>query len=188
MDLSLIAAELGLAEDSDDAVVIAALRSARSAVERSELDGEELERLRADSKAKTKLEERVRVIEAAARSDKVKRMLDDGVRAGKVMPSEKPMLVKLFAQKPDELFELIASRPEHVFRTAAIGVDSANELDESLYGVAEEFESKEADGGIDPESAKLHLQARHILAEQGKHNPTEGEYFQALQIAGENRR
>jgi hypothetical protein len=88
---------------------------------------------------------------------------------------------------PDGLFELLASRAEHVFRMTAIGADGGDSgLDESLYGVAKEFESKEADGGIDPESAKLHLQAQHILAEQGKRNPTEAEYFEAVKIAAEH--
>lgn len=185
MDLSLIAEELGLSDDADDATVIAALREARQTIENGRLTADELSTLRTDQKERAKLEERVKVIEAERRNDRVKRMLEDGVRAGKVIPAEKPILFKQFNTNPDALAELIASRPDHVFSVRAVGSAGSDALDVSLYGVADEFSDKDGDE-IDAESGRLHLRALHVLAEQGKRGRyTESEYAAALEIAGE---
>lgn len=181
----LIAA-LDLPADADEADVLAATRRTATAANRlGELEPE-VEQLRTRAATATKLEGRVKALEAERRMDRVDSILADGVRTGRVVPAEKKALAKQFADNPDGLAELISARPEHMFALNARGSNVDLEEGDDIVSVRAKFDSDEADG-VDTESARLHVRAEQILREQGKSIYTDTEYEKALALASESR-
>lgn len=179
--LAAVRDALGLDSNADEAAVIVAARAAQEAAVRLENADDELATLRGADAERTKLQGRVKALEDERLAEKTKRILTEGVRAGKVLPAEKAVLSKQFATNPDGLLEILDTRPEGSYReygTSAGGADDS----ESVRAVRQEFSSAEADG-VDTESAILHARAKQILAEQGKRKPTESEYADALELA-----
>lgn len=172
---------LGLPADADEAAVIVAARAAREASDRVDPLDDELETLRATAAENHSLTERVKALEAERVQEKVKRVLTEGVRNGQVLPAEKAVLAKQFAGNPDGLLELIGTRPVRAFTAAGSGGAGAEDT-ESVRAIRSQFDSAEADG-VDTESAIVHARAMQLLAEQGKRNPTEAEYVNALELA-----
>lgn len=180
-NLSEIGVVLGLPVTASETDVLAALGRAREALDRYEVLDDEMESLRARAAAAGRLEERVKVIEAQARADRVKRILDDGVRAGKVLPTEKVVLARQFATNPQALIDLLETRPEHMFRFAEIGVGGdGSAVFADVTRVADEFKSEL--GEIDVESGRVHARAMQVLADQGIRKPTDDQYAEALAV------
>lgn len=177
----LIAA-LGLSDDADEAEVLAAVRQAKAGADRLEQTESENEDMKGVGAKNRALETRLKVLEAERMSERVQRILTDGVRAGKVFPAEKASLAKQFARNPDGLAEIIDARPDHAFSLTGRGHGDEIEEGDDIVSVKAEFASEEADG-VDTDSARLHVRATQILREQGKRNPTEAEYLEALDQA-----
>lgn len=179
----LIAA-LGLADDADEAQVMAAVRRAKAGSDRLEQLEQENERLTATAAGARKLEARVKSLEAERQAEQVDRIIGDGIRSGRVVPAEKAALAKQFATNPDGLREVVDARPEHLFALAGRG--AAGDVDEGddVVSVKAQFASAEADG-VDTDSARLHVRTMQILREQGKGQPTEAEYVAALELASD---
>lgn len=180
----LIAA-LGLSDDADEAQVLAAVRRTKTASDRLEQLEQENERLTATAAGARKLEERVKSLEAERRQEQVDQIISDGIRSGRVVPAEKAALAKQFATNPSGLREIVEARPEHLFALAGRG-SSGGDLEEGddVISVKAQFQSVEADG-VDTDSARVHVRAMQILREQGKSDPTEAEYADAVAKASD---
>lgn len=180
--LAAVRDALGLDDNADEASVIVAARAAREASVRLDSADDELETLRGADTREKALKARVEALEDERLAEKTKRILTEGVRAGKVLPAEKAVLAKQFAKNPDGLLEILGTRPEKAF--GPIGSGEGGSDTESVRAVRQKFDSKEADG-VDTESAVLHARAEQILIEQGKRVYTELEYAGALELASE---
>lgn len=182
MDHADLIAALGLSDDADEAEVLAAVRQAKAGADRLEQTESENEDMKGVAAKNRALENRMKVLEAERMSERVQRILTDGVRAGKVFPAEKASLAKQFSKNPDGLAEIIDARPDHAFSLTGRGHGDEIEEGDDIVSVKAEFASEEADG-VDTDSARLHVRATQILREQGKRNPTEAEYLEALDQA-----
>lgn len=177
-----IAQALGLPADADEATIIAAAQEAAENADKMDEIRSEFGSLSAQAARASELEKRIKVLEARNASAQVDAILAEATRQGKIAPSEKPSLKRLFANRPDELDELLADRPKNLFRMVPLGYGGDHEDGEDLPSVAAEFHSSEADG-VDPESARLHVAAMKHLKAQGTENPTAAQYAEALDHA-----
>lgn len=178
MDLGAFAEALGLDDSVDEATVLAAVRKAAEDSDRVSTLEDEHEGLTATAREKLKLEQRVKTIEAERRAERIQRILTDGVRDGQVLPAEKQVLAKNFAENPDGLLEVINTRPKRSW--AEIGSGDGLEDSVDVQAAKQRFESEEADG-VDQDSVRLHVRAEQWLAERGKKSGTytDLEYAQA---------
>jgi phage I-like protein len=179
-NLKAVAQALGLDPNTDAATVIANLNKTVEAAAKAEKAEEENATLAAQAAKTLELEEQIKVIQAERNADRIKVLLADGVRAGKVMPAEKTVLAKQFASNIEGLVELLDSRGDGVFLTATRGSGAAAlEEPEEVRKVMAAHESAEADG-VDPDSARLHALAEQNLRAKGKTSYTEAEYLAEL--------
>jgi phage I-like protein len=181
-ELSAIAEALGLEPGADEATVLATINQNREAAEKLDSTTEENEGLRVLAEKQRKTEAKLAVVEAERKQERVRHMLDEGVRDGRVIPAEKTVLAKQYASNPDGLHELLESRPSQIFRLTALGSGNSDEdFDEDLIAVRKTFHSEEADE-VDAESGRLHIRAEQYLREQGIRGAyTEEQYLTALE-------
>lgn len=177
-ELSAFAEALGLDPSADESTVLAAVRKAAEDSDRVSTLEDEHDDLTATAREKQRLEGRIKAIEAERRAEKIQRILVDAVRDGQVIPAEKQVLAKNFAENPDGLLELINARPKRGWSAAGSGDGSEDSGD--VRAAKSRFESDEADG-VDEDSVRLHVRAEQWLAERGKRpgTYTDLEYAQA---------
>jgi phage I-like protein len=178
-----VAQALGLPADADEATIIAAAQDVAEKADRVDEVQNEFGALSAQAARASELEKRIKVLEARNNNSQVDALLADATRKGKIAPAEKATLKKRFGTRPEDLEELLDARAENTFRMVPVGYGGDHEDGEDFQSVADEFESKEADG-VDPESARLHVAAmKHLKAQGIAGNYSAQQYAEALDHA-----
>lgn len=180
-NLADIAAALGLDPDADEATVLAAISQTKETADKVDSSEEELDKLRGIAAKSASQDKRIEVIEAERRNEKIKFMLAEGVRTGKVIPAEKAVLAKQFASNVEGLQELLDARADGVFNLNARGNAGIEDEPEEVRSVIADFSSDHADD-VETEGARLHAKAIQSLRSQGKTVHTEAEYLEALTL------
>lgn len=173
---AIIAAALGLPEDTDEDTITAAVKvAAEKAAQPAPAEGvvithEKLAELEASAVRGDSADKELKEM-------RITGLLDEAVRDGKIVPAQKESLTAWGAADYDALAAHIASTPAHSFKLAAVGSDGEDSEDVPAAQAAEYTDGKVT---VDADSLKLHNEAVAILTAAGKTSYTEGEYADAL--------
>lgn len=181
-DYKVVASALGLKDDADEASILAALKTAGdektalaekvAALEAAAVPEDKLAQLAADA---------AKGVAAAQRLHELERdtTITTAIEKGQFLPAQKDSLVALYDVSPEQFTALLAATPEKTFKPSG----SSDDLRVGLEAVPAPVEIDGTQYAYDKDSAAIDIEAKRILAEQGKTKPSEAEYLQALSQA-----
>ncbi len=183
------AVALGLSADADEAAILAAIQEQKQKADKAttietRLGGDlDVEKLVASA---AKGEQAAKELHDMRRDT----LLSDAVRDGKILPVQKDHYAAMYDASPDAVAKLLDATPAKTFKPTGSGSgtdDGAGDgLTEIPASVRSRFAYSDDDTSrvtLDEDSARLHVAAEKILADQGKRRYTEDEYLAAIDQA-----
>lgn len=184
---------LGLAEDADEDAVLTAVQAAKENADKVAALEEQVAELSKrpdvnDDTLKTLTAQAAQGAEAAKKLHDLERdtLLGKAVEDGKILPAQKDAYASMYDADAENVQKLLEATPARSFSPVGTGGEGP-EGEEALKIEAARKENTQTLAGKtyepDEESLKLDVRAKALLAEQGKNDPSDEDYIQALEQA-----
>jgi phage I-like protein len=173
VDLKAIAGALKLAEDADEATILAAIAKTTTPEPGTvTLTAKDVDTLKASA---AKGEQAAKDLHDMKRDT----VIANAVRTGRLLPAQKEAFEALYNADPAGTVKLIETTPEKTFSEKGSGGKAVGDGDL-------EPKTVEVDGAsytVEPATLTLSAAAKAILAKEGKHTYTQDEYLRAVSQA-----